>query len=234
MSTCWDNTKRVKRIYQIEAARRAVRDGRTQTLLGLLLLYRGFNAAFLKDRIYALCGLANDSGADALAVELDCKIKDAELHRELALKMLNRNQYLDVLSVPRAPEPSALGTLPSWVPDRSVTDFTTSLRMPSPSGMALLEFQVTPKDVQKFVQISTHRMAIGLAGEIVDHAVEIGDVHSHQVEGLVTMVERLMCVPKQQAVFNGRERIAQTRSSSQYPPTGEDLLDVYWQTLAAR
>lgn len=87
--------------------------------------------------------------------------------------------------------------------------------------------------MQKFVQINTDRMAIGLAGEIVDRVVEIGDVHSHQAEGLVTMVERLMRIPKEQAVFSGWERIARARSGGQYPLTGEDLLDVYWQTLAA-
>ena len=75
--------------------------------------------------------------------------------------------------------------------------------MPSPSGAALLEFQATPIDAQKFVQISTDRITIGLAGEIVDHVVEIGGVHSHQAEDLVTIVERLMRIPKEQAVFNG-------------------------------
>jgi hypothetical protein len=36
----------------------------------------------LKDKTCALYGLANDSGADALAVELDYKAEDAELYRE--------------------------------------------------------------------------------------------------------------------------------------------------------
>jgi hypothetical protein len=126
---CWDNTKRWQ---DTDAARIAP-------------LYHGSNATFLKDKIHTLCKLANDSRADALAVELDYKVKDAELYRELALKILNRNQCLDVLSVPRAPEASALGTLPSWIPDWGVADFTALLRMPTPSGMALLEFQATPK-----------------------------------------------------------------------------------------
>jgi hypothetical protein len=83
------------------------------------------------------------------------------------------------------------------------------------------------------VQISTDRITIGLAGEIVDHVVEIGGVHSHQAEDLVTIVERLMRIPKEQAVFSGWERIARARCGGQYPLTGEDLLDVYWQTFAA-
>jgi hypothetical protein len=44
------------------------------------------------------------------------------------------------------------------------------------------------------------RMAISLAGEIVDRGVEIGDVYSHRAKGLVTMVERLMRIPNEQAV----------------------------------
>jgi hypothetical protein len=52
------------------------------------------HVTFLKDKIHTLCKLANDLRADALTVELDYKVKDAELYRELALKILNRNQYL--------------------------------------------------------------------------------------------------------------------------------------------
>jgi hypothetical protein len=129
---------------------------------------------------------------------------------KLAIKMLGWSRYLDVLSVPRAPEPPALGTFPSWVPDWSIADFTASLRMPSPSGMALLEFQATPIDVQKFVQISTDRITIGLAGEIVDHVVEIGGVHSHQAERLVTMAERLMRIPKRAGCL---QRLRENRPS---------------------
>ena len=68
MPASWDNTTQFERVVQIEAARRTVREGRTQPLLGLLLLYRHFGATKLKDKICALCGLANDAGPDALAI----------------------------------------------------------------------------------------------------------------------------------------------------------------------
>ena len=101
-----------------------------------------------------------------------------------------------------------MGTLLSWVLDWSVADFAASLRLSSPSDMALSDFQATPKGVRRFVRISTDRMAIGLAGEIVDRIAKTGDVNSHQAKGLVMMVERLMRIPKEQAVFTFRWSIS--------------------------
>jgi hypothetical protein len=81
--------------------------------------------------------------------------------------------------------------------------------------------------------LGTDRMAIGLAGKIVDRVVEIGDVHSHQAEGLVTMVARLMRILNEQTAFSGWERIAQAYSSKSILLSTDKggLLDVYWQTL---
>jgi hypothetical protein len=73
---CWNNTKRIERAYRIEAARRAVREGRTQTLLGLLPCI-AFPMPHSWRTKSTLCGLDNDSGADALAVKPDYKVRDA-------------------------------------------------------------------------------------------------------------------------------------------------------------
>ena len=56
-------------------------------LLGLLLLYRGFDATPLKDKVYALANV----GPDNLAVEFSYTAEDAAVYHELALKLPNKS-----------------------------------------------------------------------------------------------------------------------------------------------
>jgi hypothetical protein len=61
-------------------------------------------------------------------------------------------------------------------------------------------------------------------------SLRLEDVHSHQAEGLVTMVARLMRILKEQIAFSGWERVAQAHSSKSILSTDKGgLLDVYWQ-----
>lgn len=47
-------------------------------MLNLLLFYRRFGATNLRDKIYALCGLASDAGPDDLAVRIDYNMETAD------------------------------------------------------------------------------------------------------------------------------------------------------------
>jgi hypothetical protein len=70
-----------------------------------------------------------------------------------------------------------------------------------------------------------------LEGHIVDEIKEVGKVHSHQVEGKLTFLQRMGRIPKEQSVLHGQERICKARSGRKYQRTGEDILDAHWQTL---
>lgn len=229
----WSNTSHVERVMQIEMARRASQSGERFSLSTLLHLFRKFEATLLKDKIYALWGLANDSGPEELDIRIDYGVGDAELYRVVCLKILRRQRHLDLLSVPRADGDSKLTALPSWVPDWSIGDFGGSLRMPGSTGEALWDFEATPKDGEKVLEISEDGMAIGLSGHVLDTVIEVGEIHSHHTEGDLSMFGRLARIPKEQAVLNRWEKIGKSRSGNEYFATGEDLLDVYWQILIA-
>ena len=83
------------------------------------------------------------------------------------------------------------------------------------------------------MQISDDNTIVGLAGEIVDRVVEIGDVHSFHADGRTSWVQRLRRIPSEQAVFSDWEKLAGARSGGRYLLTDEPILDAYWQTLIA-
>ncbi len=229
----WDNTTRFERVVQIEAARRTVRDGRTQSLLGLLLFYRHFGATELKDKIYALCGLANDAGPEALAIVPNYDLGDAAVYHTVALEILKKGRNLDILSVPQVPKPTTIRSLPSWVPDWSIADFANSYRLPAISGAPFLDFTATPSDGGYDLQVSGDNMMISLAGEIVDRVEEVGDVHSFHAGNRTSWLKRLGRIPSEQAVFGNWEKLAGAHSGRRYVRTDEAILDAYWQTLIA-
>ena len=228
----WDNTTRFERVVQIEAARRTVRDGGTQSLLGLLLLTRRFGATIPKDKVYALCGLANDAGPDALAIEPEYNVDNSTVFHMVALEMLKKGRNLDILSVPRVLKSSKIGPLPSWVPDWSISDFANSFRLPNFRGAPFLDYTATPLDGGYDLQIKNDTV-IGLGGHVVDRIVKIGDLHSFHTDDGINWLHRLTRIPSEQAVFSNWEEIASARSASIYAPTGESILDAYWQTLIA-
>jgi hypothetical protein len=170
----WETSIPTMSIRNIEAARQAVTNGESTSLLALLLLYRRFCATNLRDKIYAICGLASDAGPDNLAVRIDYNIKTASLYCEVAIKILSKGRYLDILSVPRVPRPSDVGPLPSWVPDWSVSDLSTSLRS---ATVPWFNFYATSKDEDYTLLQRDDNSVIGLAGEVIDDVSEVGDVY---------------------------------------------------------
>jgi hypothetical protein len=215
-------------IRNIDRARRDFKNGKGTTLLDLLLFYRRFNAKISDDKVYALCGLASDAGPDDLAVRIDYNIKTADSYREVAIQMLRKGRYLDILSVPRVPGRSDVGPLPSWVPDWSVSDLSTSLRS---TTVPWFNFNTTSKDDAYTLFQSDDKSAIGLAGEVIDNVSEVGDIYVDFTLGHNTRIKRFKGMAKHEAAFNGWEKIAGVHSGTKYWPTGEDMLDVYWQTL---
>ncbi|KAI9775711.1 MAG: hypothetical protein M1839_000913 [Geoglossum umbratile] len=215
-------------IRNIEMARQAVKNGESTMLLALLLFYRRSSASNLRDKIYALCGLASDAGLDDLAVQIDYNIQPANLYRQVAIQILSKGRYLDILSVPRVPEPSDVGPLPSWVPDWSISDHSTSLRS---ATVLWFNFNATSKDEAYTLLQGNNNSVIGLAGEVIDNVSEVGDVYIDYTLGHNTRIQRFKGMARHEAAFNGWEKIARVHSGTKYWPTGEDILDAYWQTL---
>jgi hypothetical protein len=224
----WETYGPTMSIRSLDRARRGFKNGDGTPLLDLLLFYRRFGATKPEDKIYALCGLASDAGPDELAVRIDYNIKTADSYREVAIQILRRGRYLDILSVPRVPGRSEVGPLPSWVPDWSVSDLSTSLRS---TTVPWFNFNATAEDEAYTLLQSDDNSVIGLAGEVIDNVSEVGDVYIDNTIGHTTRIQRFKGMTKHEAAFNGWEKIARVHSGIKYWPTGEDILDAYWQTL---
>jgi hypothetical protein len=230
LPTMWSNAHRITRIMYLDAARCTVQKGESHGLLHLLFMHRSFDSTDLRDKIYALSGLANDM--DVLDVKPSYSISAAELYRAVALKMLKNGRHLDLLSIPRVPGPSKVGILPSWVPDWSVSDFA----FPLVDGVGnsvnpYFGFKATPESGQFSLQMKDEGFTIGLAGEVIDYIVEAGE--AFEPDDRVPILQRLMDMAREYATYIAWKKIARIRSGKKYPGTGEELLDAYWRTLSA-
>jgi len=92
-------------------------------------------------------------------------------------------------------------------------------------------FNATSKDEDYTLFQSDDKSVIGLAGEVIDNVSEVGDIYMDSTLGHKTRIQRYKGMAKHEAAFNGWEKIASVHSGTKYWPTGEDILDAYWQTL---
>jgi len=229
--TTWNNTANFLRIFQIEQARCSAAAGKTHNLLALLSLYRSFGVTHCKDKIYALLGLASDTGPEALAIVPNYLLGDAEVYKAVAIEILKKGLHLDLLSVPKAAWPSGVGKLPSWVPDWTNSDYACSLRAPNPSsGASLLDFKAAPERQQ--IQFREDGNILGLTGLTFDHIIKIGRANISSIDDDASFICRLLRIPGDFAVFCEWRSIAASASVAKYPVLGEDYADAYWQLLA--
>ena len=112
------------RLMTMVLTRQAFKSGARLSLLSLLLRYRMALTTDPRDKVFALCGLAGDVGADGLHIRPNYRLPAHEVHHDLAVRMLIKSQNLDILSVQNEAESS---TYPSWVPDVSQPIMTGSL-----------------------------------------------------------------------------------------------------------
>lgn len=238
----FNNKSLYQRLVQIHSMRESVQRGQTQKLFQLLLEARQQKCKLPADKIFSLCGLANDVGTGALDVRPKYDGDPAVLYHQVALKILRRDSCLDILSVPRVSQPSKVGKLPIWVPDWSVGDATWSLRRPVVPGGEPWKFQATPSDGEKSI-IEIDDETIAISCQNVDEVFRVGNVLNgdpFEEDGLFlesntsSVISRRVAINvKIQHVLNNWEEIAKPRKGGTYPATGEDLLDAYWQTIAA-
>ncbi|ERF72755.1 hypothetical protein EPUS_04808 [Endocarpon pusillum Z07020] len=202
----------------------AVKRGSEQRLLDLLLQHRNCGASDSRDKVFALCGLARDAGADGLDVQTDYRLDTAEVYRDLAIKILKQSADLALLSVPRPSTSSNVAGLPSWVPDWSLSSHSTSFRARDFSGDYLFRSKAS-KDTIPDPKFSSDGRLLAMNGMVVDRIIKVGSLHDADTES-----NYLTKIPKEQTILNEWEHVSGARSWSKYF-TGESKLDVYWQTL---
>ncbi|KAE9377644.1 HET-domain-containing protein [Stipitochalara longipes BDJ] len=220
-------------------------------LLQLLIRHRSCGATDPKDKIYALLGLSTTAGHQGKSVEVQPnygpELSVEDVFRSTAVQIIRTSRNLDIFSVPRALSPNRLKTLPSWVPDWTVDEPTSSLLLlqdttDSRSGY----FATLPSsEAEPRFQPDGPIVGLGLRGQLIDRIQEVGTVFvkpnglapSEFSHGKAIRSLRLMVAFHHERAMIGLT-LLNWRSVTRAKPgqiylTGELILDVYWQTFLA-
>ena len=218
-------------------AREVAQSKSTQSALPVLMRHRQSLASDPRDKIFAFGGLCRASGDDSLAIRPDYGTNFREIYTMFAVRILQSNQNLDILSVPRVQETSAGGSLPTWVPDWSVFDQATSLQGWETDAKQewIIRSKFTATGLSRCKPtFNNDYTRLGLRGAIVDRVFFAAPECVNQPDQDALMkTNDLSLVIQSQKVLKKMEDISWCRVFWKQYPTGEKVMDVYWQTLLA-
>ncbi|KAI4284671.1 MAG: hypothetical protein L6R38_001249 [Xanthoria sp. 2 TBL-2021] len=221
-------------------ARRLEKLKTPQKTLHVLVRHRQALASDSRDKIFAFRGLIHPHLNEThRAMSPDYISSDQRIYIDFAIETIRNDHSLDILSVSRVrpvhDHPTPL-SLPSWVPDWSVSDQVSSLQAwedySDSEGVIRTRFAAAGSTVCDPVY-DEDRSRIGLQGVIVDRISLVGPecsfVSDHDKFSQFT--DSAFSLPDQK-VLRRWEDLAYRRNPGKYP-TGEGRKDVYWQTLMA-
>jgi len=238
------------RFLDIEKTRYWTAEGVDQGLLQLLLGYRSCKATDSKDKIYGLIGLSRTVGTVAVEINPDYsqEVSTENTYLSAAILILNTSQTIDIFSVPRSSTRSNIIGLPSWVPDWSVPDSTYSLLLPGLRGEEREErpqYRATGTNML-FTHPRFHPdgLKVQLCGQLIDSVRKVGEllngddptplpsgfINKGYYEGLKIVFNIFWDMCQNRLLLINWETITGARRGRKYI-TGEDMLDVYWQTF---
>lgn len=199
----------------------------------LIVRHQDSLATKAEDKIYALLGLASDASREQVTISYDITIN--HIYQKVALSCLVYNQNLSILGSVQASSSSSLTGLPSWVSDWSVPRTAYALTFHD-------EFSSTPatytaaKDTKYIWKQPQSKSGLVLSGFRFDRIIDVGYADETNIN-VTAITHRQNLQPKSVRLFwlLSCEQIAGVRSKKQKQKynTGEDILDVYWQTLCA-
>lgn len=216
---------------EMESFRLIRQSGEQVKLLLLLTLSRSRRATEKKDRIYALCGLADDVGSDDLDIkpEYSKSVRFEDVYRETAENILRQSTSLDLLSVRRVTHNSK-SQLPTWVPDWSVPDTWFGMFLPGAPEKSGYKHWATPAELRSVITFPEDG-TICLSGHTVDRIEAISCKTDERQLSTGYLSLFFKHIPREQAVLNDWENFCQFQANHEYTPTGERIFDAYLQTL---
>lgn len=240
----------LQHIAAIENERIRYRNG-SNNLLGVLLRHQRCLATDPRDKVYSFCGLINTSSAER-SVRVSYTNNTSSVYRDLAIKVLQHEQTLDILSRPPLPVVSKLAALPSWVPDWSIH---TSLEMAhtwsyGPLTLAGAESRVVANQVSRFEAagktkyLPEYSLPFGtltVEGYIFDKITEVGPIFEgvHLPTAITTLngiirsgMDTIRSFLQVRKVIIRWQQMTKARSNLRYI-TGEPMSEVFWQIVCA-
>ncbi|KAJ4362571.1 hypothetical protein N0V83_010665 [Neocucurbitaria cava] len=180
--------------------------GHERDLLGLLLRCRSSLATDPLDKVFALLGLATNTGEDGIKIRPEYGIEVKKVYTDLALAIIEHEGNLDILGVPRTKanpkeEPKAVQSVdsekdqeanptmdpfPSWVPDWSTWDSTLTLnrreRLASyePQNEILIRKATGNTRAEPLRHANTN--LLGLQGYTIDEITQLGPLYRSEDE----------------------------------------------------
>ena len=195
----------------------------------LIVRHQDSLASKAEDKFYALLGLASDVSREQVTISYDTTIND--IYQKVALTCLVHDQNLSILGSVQASSSSTLTGLPSWVSDWSVPRTAYALTFHD-------EFSSTPaiytaaRETKYTWKQPQSKNGLILSGFRFDRIIDVGYADETNIR-VTAITHRQNLKPKGVKLFwlLSCERIARVREKRQTYITGEDILDVYWQTL---
>lgn len=197
----------------------------------LIVRHQDSMATKPEDKIYALLGLADEVSGHEVAISYDTTIID--LYQRVALWCLSHDQNLSILGSVQAVSSSKLVGLPSWVPDWSVPRTAYALTFHDEFSSTSAIYTAARKTQYVWKQPSSESGLV-LSGFQLDRIIDVGYADETNINA-TAIAKRRNNKPKCVLLLSllGCERVSGVRSKKQTYVTGEDILDVYWQTLCA-
>jgi hypothetical protein len=217
-------------IVLIAVVRAMIQRGVDIPLLNVLWLSKESLATDPRDRVFALCGLATDTSASRLNVDINYSPTNSvqDCFRKTAIAMLSNSRSLDILTVPRRLCRLNPFEIPSWVPDWSSNHKIYPLQEENlriPSDVLPRSYFKAAASTEYDIALSAEERELIVTGVYVDSIDKVGHICDFsESSGSTEKVRR-----DTERTLNWMD-ITGAKSSRLYT-NGETCLDAYWQTF---
>jgi hypothetical protein len=237
------DTKNTARLFEMALTRLAFKQGQGQGLIMLLLRHSATLMTDPRDKVYAFCGMAADTGLtgytdrEGLDIQPDYSASVEDAYRDLTMRILSRERTLAILYVPKDPGQISQFDLPSWVPDLSLPTDTASLTGVEHNYSQPCRYKAAA-DSQCYPRFTENNTVLGLQGFVFDSIIEVGEHEPimHGDDDSFSPIKTLSYAFNQRRRAHNWRELAGVNAGFLWHEkyvTGEDIEDVFWQTHIA-
>lgn len=161
----------------IEATRRTQQMSKEDTMLYALIRSRRFRAADLRDKVYAVLGVAQDSVVDKQRFDPVYGTRTvSETYTTAAIQILEDSKDLLLLAHAEGDIFQTIPSLPSWVPDWSC---------PSVVGLGVTGYRRfdASRSIPRSLRVNEEANLLTVKGKRLDNIVRIGESKKDMLDG---------------------------------------------------
>lgn len=213
----------------LQTSRQAIgtREENNRKLSVLLSRHRPSMATNPHDKIYALLGLCDEGELRELDLDVDYNLPLKDLFSGVAAKIIQHDKNLDILSATIL-HMSEVETLPSWVPDWSLSDPPRAIRY---NGLDTPEKCMFRATLDSSYELEVYDNTLIVQGQIIDAISDVGMVYSgYEKSELSSLFSYFPLFCDEVRVLSNWQVVARTGGGEKYM-NGEDMSSVYRQVI---